>query len=244
MERYRQEKSQEWIEREGGREGGRRGAGGGGGQRAGGGGHTGMQRVRGNEWGPLIKKGREDRGEGWEKARGRRDQTVFTHRDSREKPRWGGRRWMDGGMEGGMDGWMDGGTGASLTDLLTRTQGGTSASLTQQHTCQSCRFFHKFSHLNSCGRRTQKATVKFRAEFPLKWLCKGYLSLKVALEFPWTEKLFSCGDCPVIIFKFTVHKIAFFSFYFYVSKKADLNSDTSGADVIINVGKTKMINSR
>ena len=143
--------------------------------------------------------------------------SIYTQRFQRETKV--GRTKVDGWRDGGRDGWMDGGTGASLTDLLTRTQGGTSASLTQQHTCQSCRFFHKFSHLNSCGRRTQKATVKFRAEFPLKWLCKGYLSLKVALEFPWTEKLFSCGDCPVIIFKFTVHKIAFFFLLLLCFKK-------------------------
>lgn len=52
-----------------------------------------------------MKEEREDGGERREKARereraegmGRRDQTVFTHGDSRERLRCGGKRWMDGG---------------------------------------------------------------------------------------------------------------------------------------------------
>lgn len=32
-----------------------------------------------------------------ERAAGRWDQTLFTHGDSSERPRCGGKRWMDGG---------------------------------------------------------------------------------------------------------------------------------------------------
>lgn len=78
----------------------------------------------------MIKKEQEDGGEGREKERERekvREEgggiKQYLHMEIPEKKTEVGREKVDGWTE------------ASLTDLLTKTQGGTLATLTQQHIC-------------------------------------------------------------------------------------------------------------
>lgn len=132
------------------------------------------------EWMRAIDKGgermevsggrRQKREWGRESWRvGRRDQTVFTCGDSRERLRRGGKRVTDRGTE----------------SVLLKNRVGRFASLTRQHVCQRCRFFHKRSHLHTAGHSEG---------FPLSD-CANVTS--VPQKVPWKEKQHS--NCSSII---------------------------------------------
>lgn len=94
-----------------------------------------------------------ERGRRRREQEGRRgDQKVFTYGGLRKKWRWGGKRWTCARMEGRTD--------ASLTDLLTISEGGTSVTLTQRHLCR-----RSFQQMKSPQQLSLQNTVRFRAKF-------------------------------------------------------------------------------
>lgn len=135
------------------------------------GGYAGMQR----EWMRAIDKGgermevsggrRQKREWGRESWReGRRDQTVFTCGDSRERLRRGGKRLTDRG------------TDAVLTEPLTKKQGGTFC-VSDAVTCVSTlQVFPQMKSPTHCRAQWR---------FPFEWLCKRDLS---ATEGPMKGK--------------------------------------------------------
>lgn len=127
----------------------------------------------------------------------------YLHMEIPEKLRRGGKMWLDG--------W----TKASLTDLLTKTQGGTLSSLTQQHICI----------IKDAGFSTNEVTnsCQYTVGYSKVWSSfpQNDLGLKVALKFPWNEKQIFCvvsipGYIVQIVNKNYI--IVFFS-SLYVSKQ-------------------------
>lgn len=116
----------------------------------------------------IDKEGeRADGGKGREKERERARREGggikrYLHMEIPEKKlRLGEERWMHGWMEG----WIE----ASLTDLLTKTQGGTLVTLTQQHICvfEATGFStNEVSSTAVSAAHRQWSTVKFRAGVP------------------------------------------------------------------------------
>lgn len=175
VERYRQEKSQEWIEV--GAEswwlwGARR--------------HAGGER----EWMRTIDKGGEG-GRRWAEAESRRG-------EERGERRGGGtERYLH--VEIPQRGWgvegKGGRTERQRADLLTNTLGGTTVSVTQQQICQSGTFFPQMKSPAHCSTHWP-SQWGFVPRFPFEWLCEGEFSLKFHTE-TCTETLCPSQTVPV-----------------------------------------------
>lgn len=157
MERYRQGKKitgMNWVqEQSGGR----------------GGGGVGMKRERGNEWGPLMKEWRErmevSRGRNVrERAVGRWDQTLFTHGDSSERPRYGGGGWTEG-------------AGMPLSDPLTKGRVGLWCCWHSNVSVNVAAF-----SLNVVTYTPQDTVAHSEVSFLFQCLCKG--DLRGDMEVP------------------------------------------------------------
>lgn len=90
------------------------------------------------------------------------------------------------------------------SDLLTKTQGGTSATLTQQHFCVAKAARFSTNEVTSAAGG-QKPSVKFREEFPSESEHKGDLSAKVLVPMK-TQIILRCGH------GYTEHK---YNYIFY-----------------------------